>query len=101
MDLGFFSQLTHEVQLGKNELLREGRKKQRVESELKQTKEALQLTQDELKATVASLEAEKVRLKILGVIGWRVRRITEGLSKLGRKLIIMSECFIHSRFLFL
>ena len=64
-------QLTHEVQLGKNELLREGRKKQRVESELKQTKDVLQLTQDELKATAATLENEKVRLKILGVTGWR------------------------------
>jgi len=52
-------ELTHEVQLGKNELLREGRKKQRVESELKQTKETLQATQDDLKNTIADLEAEK------------------------------------------
>ena len=49
------------MQLGKNELLREGRKKQRVESELKQTKETLQATQDDLKNTIADLEAEKVK----------------------------------------
>jgi len=52
-------ELCHEVQLGKNELLREGRKKQRVESELNRTKDELTATQENLKATQASLEAEK------------------------------------------
>jgi len=52
-------ELTHEVQLGKNELLREGRKKQRVESDLKQTKDTLKTTEDDLNAANDSLEAEK------------------------------------------
>ena len=48
------------MQLGKNELLREGRKKQRVELELKQTKDLLQATENELKTANDNLEAEKV-----------------------------------------
>jgi len=52
-------ELSHEVQLGKNELLREGRKKHRIESELKQTRETLHVVKDDLSSTAASLEAEK------------------------------------------
>ena len=54
-------QLSREVQLGKNEMLREGRKKQRLESELKQTKEALRSTEEDLKSANNNLEEEKVR----------------------------------------